>query len=59
MPQLHPNFNTKALEALVTPTVVNQAIDEVEEKVAAPEAASASGGEVTTSAGGLGIGSSK
>lgn len=34
MLQLYPDFNIKALEALVMPTVVDQAIDEVKEEVA-------------------------
>lgn len=63
MLQLHPNFNMKDLEGLVRPEVVDQAIDEVKEEVAALEVAleavSASGEEVATPAGGLGVDSSR
>lgn len=60
MLQLHPNFDIKAFKALVTPTVVDQAIAEVEKGVvaleAASEATSSSGGKAAAPAGGLGTG---
>lgn len=49
MLQLHPNFNIEALKAFVTSKVVEQAVTEVQVKVAATqgaaqEAAATSGG---------------
>lgn len=35
--QMQPDFNIKALEALVTPEIVGQAVNEVEEQVATLE----------------------
>lgn len=45
MLQLHPSFNVKALEALVTLVVVDLAINEVKEEVAAPKATSTDKGK--------------
>lgn len=49
--QLQPNFDIKALKALVTPEVVSQAVNETEEKAAVLEAAKTLEGPESTSSG--------
>lgn len=54
MLQFHPDFNIRSLEAFVTPKVIDKAVVEVKEEVAATaqgltlKATDASGGNTTT-----------